>query len=122
MKAKTSRAKSPLRDNIVTIAAGAKTERTCVGCRRRRPKAEMLRVCKRKDGAVFVDSSGKSPGRGCYVCPDGDCISEAGLKGGIARGLRSDVPESVYEELEGFANRGGNDGPGSSAERRGDTF
>jgi predicted RNA-binding protein YlxR (DUF448 family) len=62
-------------------------ERSCVGCRTRRPKGELLRVA-RGDGRVDVDPSGQGPGRGAYVCPDPACVALAVRKGTLARVLR----------------------------------
>jgi uncharacterized protein len=74
-------------------------ERTCVGCGARRAKGEMVRVCRDPDGNVFVDGTGRSPGRGCYVCPDASCSESARRKRSISRSLKGDVPENVYKEL-----------------------
>ena len=44
--------------------------RTCVGCRKRRPKGEMIRFT-----AGGLDSgSRQGVGRGMYLCPDAACI------------------------------------------------
>ena len=42
-------------------------ERMCVGCGTRRPKAELIRVVCNKEGAVFLDPTGKADGRGAYL-------------------------------------------------------
>ena len=38
--------------------------RMCVACREGRPKREMIRIVKNKEGEVLVDVTGKAPGRG----------------------------------------------------------
>ena len=101
---------------------GAKPTRTCVACRRRKPKSELLRICRPKDGIVSVDTTGKKPGRGCYVCLDGACVTNAGLKGSLKRGLRVEVPESVLEELEGYRKRVAGNGPTERPRAGGDAF
>lgn len=54
--------------------------RQCVVCRSRRPKVELLRVVNTADG-VFIDPSGRRPGRGAYVCPDKpECWNEKKLR------------------------------------------
>jgi predicted RNA-binding protein YlxR (DUF448 family) len=46
--------------------------RTCMGCRKRRPKSEMLRLT-----AHGIDRDGRShPGRGFYLCPDTLCLKK----------------------------------------------
>ena len=63
-------------------------ERTCVGCRERGAKLDMIRVVRSPDGDVEVDPSGSSAGRGAYVHPREGCIDSALDRGGLARGLR----------------------------------
>lgn len=53
-------------------------QRTCVGCRRVRPKAVLVRLVRRPGGAVVRDPVGS--GRGAYVCEDAACMERA-LKG-----------------------------------------
>ncbi|MGH7393087.1 MAG: YlxR family protein [Candidatus Rokuibacteriota bacterium] len=61
--------------------------RTCVGCRRIRPKQELIRLVRRPGGAVVRDPAG--PGRGAYVCDDPACMERA-LKGGrLAQAFRT---------------------------------
>ena len=43
--------------------------RTCVGCRKVRPKDELVRIVDSPDG-LRIDPSGKLNGRGVYVCPN----------------------------------------------------
>jgi predicted RNA-binding protein YlxR (DUF448 family) len=55
----------------------AAPQRTCIGCRKVRPQAALLRLVRGADGRVHVDSSGRAEGRGAYVCPDPDCVGKA---------------------------------------------
>ena len=59
--------------------------RTCVGCRRVRPKSQMMRLVAR-DGSISEDSDGRAPGRGAYVCAGAECRDRA--RGRLARALR----------------------------------
>jgi predicted RNA-binding protein YlxR (DUF448 family) len=63
-------------------------ERTCVSCRRKAGKRELVRlVC--SGGAVEADLRGKMPGRGIYLCLSSECW-ENGLKNNrIEYGLRT---------------------------------
>ena len=47
--------------------------RTCIACREMKPKKEMLRVVKNADGDISVDVTGKSQGRGAYICNGDAC-------------------------------------------------
>ena len=60
--------------------------RTCLGCRRRRPKCEMLRLVRRTDGRVDFD--GAADGRGAYVCSDAECLERALKPGRLAHAFR----------------------------------
>ncbi len=62
--------------------------RTCVGCRSRAPKGELLRIVRMSDASLRIDPRGTAQHRGTYVHRDRACV-DAALKGGIARGLRT---------------------------------
>lgn len=79
--------------------------RMCSGCMTRRPKAELLRVARDKNGNVFADASGKFNGRGAYVCPDADCIKKAEKKNRFSRSLKTAVSTEIYDELIRLAYR-----------------
>lgn len=71
-------------------------ERTCVGCRIKRPKEELLRIVRKGEGRIEVDPEGKAPGRGAYVCRDPDCVARAFRKGALGRALRKPLgPEDL---------------------------
>jgi hypothetical protein len=75
-------------------------QRTCVGCRTIMPKRQMVRIVRTADG-VLVDPTGKQPGRGAYLHDRRSCW-EAGLKGSIARALKTDLTAADRERLEAF--------------------
>ncbi len=80
--------------------------RTCVGCGRKRPKAELLRVCRTPDRRVELDPEGRREGRGAYLCPERSCVLQASKKNGLARTLRTSVAAEVYERIAAFINGG----------------
>lgn len=69
--------------------AQAPAERTCVGCRRKATKRDLMRVVRVDEGRVAVDPSGSAPGRGTYVHQDAECVEAALEHGAIARALRT---------------------------------
>lgn len=77
-----------------------KPERTCVGCRTVRPKMELVRVVRQPDGTVELDTGGKMPGRGAYVCPDVNCLDEAVKRKALDRALRAPVDAEVLNRLQ----------------------
>ena len=70
-------------------------QRTCVGCRQVRPKAQLLRLVRRADGIVAVDRAGTAPGRGAYVCAAAECVGEALKRGRLAKAFRERAEASV---------------------------
>jgi predicted RNA-binding protein YlxR (DUF448 family) len=64
-------------------------ERTCVGCRAKAPKGDLLRLVRRSDGVVAVDPVGAAPGRGAYVHRDMGCVAAALRRGSLGRALRT---------------------------------
>jgi len=74
--------------------------RMCVACREMKPKKEMLRVVRPKEGDVFIDLTGKAAGRGAYVCNDPAGIRK--LKKGrlLNKTFSAEIPAEVYEKIE----------------------
>jgi uncharacterized protein len=65
-----------------------------VGCRRRAPAAELLRVVAR-DGAVVPDPARRLPGRGAHLHPVVDCLDLAERRKAFPRALRVPPPLST---------------------------
>lgn len=63
-------------------------ERTCVGCRGKGPKSELLRVVSDARGGAILDPSGSAPGRGAYVHREMGCAEAALRTRAFARALR----------------------------------
>ena len=55
--------------------------RTCLGCRRPRPQAELLRIVRTPDGRVEADPRRRAGGRGAYLCRREACLSECVRRG-----------------------------------------
>ena len=64
----------------------ATPERTCVGCRRRRDQADLLRLVLRQ--GIVVPAAPGGSGRGAYVCRDARCLAAAEKKRAFARSFR----------------------------------
>lgn len=84
-------------------------ERTCVGCRGKAGKREMLRFVRSADGAVRADPTGSAPGRGAYVHRDPGCVELALAKRSLGRALRTGLgPEEaarLRRDIEGESAR-----------------
>jgi uncharacterized protein len=73
-------------------------ERSCVGCRQRAPKADLLRVVRSAAGAR-VDLIGSASGRGAYVHRDPACADAAIRRGAVASALRSGLTQEELARL-----------------------
>ena len=80
-------------------------ERLCVGCRQLHSKGGMLRIVRAPDGTVAYDPTGKSPGRGAYLCPSSECLRLARKQGGLSWSFKGRVAPAVYEALEDVVRR-----------------
>ncbi|OSZ55483.1 DNA-binding protein [Streptomyces pharetrae CZA14] len=63
-------------------------ERTCVGCRERAAKTELLRIVA-VGGECVPDPRGTLPGRGAYVHPTPVCLDQAVRRRAFTRALRA---------------------------------
>jgi predicted RNA-binding protein YlxR (DUF448 family) len=61
-------------------------QRMCVGCRRVRPKHELVRLVRTSTGVVERGTHGR--GRGAYVCPDPECVKRAVKPGRLQQAFR----------------------------------
>ncbi|MFI1293837.1 YlxR family protein [Streptomyces sp. NPDC020792] len=74
--------------------ARACPERTCVGCRERAAKIELLRTVV-VEGECVPDPRGTLPGRGAYVHPASVCLDQAVRRRAFPRALRVPGPLDV---------------------------
>ena len=80
-------------------------ERLCVGCREKHPKGELIRIVRAPSGDVSIDATGKSPGRGAYLCPREECLLAARKHNGLAWSFKGRVAPAVYDALEDVVRR-----------------
>lgn len=73
-------------------------QRTCVGCRTVEAKRALIRVVRTAEG-VFVDPSGRMPGRGAYLHDQRSCWEQA-LKGSLAAALKTSLSAEDRERLK----------------------
>ena len=77
--------------------------RTCIVCRGKQPKRELIRIVRTPDGAIEIDPRGKRSGRGAYVCRSPDCWSAALHSGKLGHALRSEVGAEDLATLRAMA-------------------
>ena len=74
--------------------------RMCVACRQGKPKKELIRVVRNKEGSVGVDLTGKAQGRGAYLCPSVDCLEKAIKSRALQRALECELTEEMAAEIK----------------------
>ena len=66
----------------------------------------MVRIVRTPSGEVLVDATGKSPGRGAYLCPSRDCLRRALKDKRLSRALKVEIPEETIRQLEKTMEQG----------------
>lgn len=72
----------------------------CIACREGKPKRELIRVVKNKEGQVSVDVTGKAQGRGAYLCPSLECLEKAKKTKALSRTLEIEMTQEMYDEIK----------------------
>lgn len=74
-------------------------ERRCVACGQRAPKRELTRIVRSPQGIVHADHTGKSSGRGAYLCDSKDCWDKGVRRGSLDRNLQVTIAPGDREVL-----------------------
>lgn len=74
--------------------------RKCIVCGLQKPKEELIRVVKTKDGQVLIDNTHKMNGRGAYICKDKNSIEKAVKNRLLNKHLKTNIGEEIYEQLK----------------------
>lgn len=64
-----------------------------------KPKKEMIRITRSKEGEVSIDPTGKMPGRGAYVSLEPAEVQQAWDKKILDRTLETTLTDEFYQEL-----------------------
>ena len=62
-------------------------------------KKSLIRVVRSPEGEVSLDPTGKRPGRGAYVCREGECLRKALKQKQLERQLQVTLTEDVSAAL-----------------------
>mgnify|MGYP003601956856 CR=1 FL=1 len=68
-----------------------------------RPKRELIRIVRNKQGEVSVDPTGKKPGRGAYVAVDVDAVKKAQQNKIIEKTFGVQISDDFYQQLSDYA-------------------
>ena len=74
--------------------------RTCIGCRGKFHKNDLLRFVPDAAGNLQTDPTGKLPGRGAYVCQSQACINVTFRSQKINAHLRSNLSRQVIDSFK----------------------
>lgn len=74
-------------------------QRSCVVCKSKKDKNELIRIVKNQTNEIIIDESGKKPGKGAYICDSIECIEKGTKSNSLKKALEIDVPEEIYEKL-----------------------
>ncbi len=77
-------------------------ERKCVACGQRVAKRLLTRIVRTPQGAVLADVTGKTSGRGAYLCASPECWEKGLQRGGLEKSLQVKVPPREIETLLDF--------------------
>ncbi|HAE56322.1 MAG: YlxR family protein [Ruminococcus sp.] len=75
--------------------------RMCLGCGEMKPKRELIRVVKSKEGDISLDLTGKKSGRGAYICKSVECFEKARKARKFERSFSCMISEDIYNSMEG---------------------
>ncbi|MBQ8079230.1 MAG: YlxR family protein [Oscillospiraceae bacterium] len=73
--------------------------RMCIGCGEMKPKRELIRVVKPREGDPVLDLTGKAAGRGAYLCRSTDCLKAAQKRRSLEKSFSCRVAPEVYEVM-----------------------
>lgn len=76
-------------------------QRTCIGCNEKRNKYNLIRIVKNKKGEAVIDKTGKTDGRGAYICNNIECLKKAEKINRLERVLKLKIDQKIYENIRG---------------------
>ena len=74
--------------------------RMCTGCGEMKPKKELVRVVKPKEGEILLDTTGRANGRGAYLCPCLSCLQQARKARRLEKAFSCKIPDEIYQRME----------------------
>lgn len=78
--------------------------RTCVACRQVKTKRELVRLVRTANGTIEVDETGKTKGRGAYICRKAACWEQALEGNRLEHTFRSTVKQDNRDRLKSRAS------------------
>ncbi|MDE8586744.1 YlxR family protein [Arthrobacter sp. NQ4] len=81
------------------LSAGNQPQRTCIGCRKKGPRSQLLRLVAEGSGstAVLVDERRRMAGRGAWLHPSASCLALAIKRRAFGRALQGATGTAAVE-------------------------
>ena len=76
-------------------------QRTCIGCKEKKNKTDLLRIVCNKEGEISLDNKEKKEGRGAYICNKKECLEKAIKTKGFERSFKRKIDDEIYNKLRG---------------------
>ncbi|QXM06106.1 RNase P modulator RnpM [Crassaminicella indica] len=73
--------------------------RQCIGCMEQKPKKELIRIVRSKDGEIKIDMTGKANGRGAYICNNIECFKKMEKRKALNRAFQQEIDQKIYDQL-----------------------
>lgn len=75
-------------------------QRTCIGCGQQKDKRDLIRIVKNNQGEIFLDKSGKEPGRGAYICDNAECLKKLIKSRKLEKSFKMKIEDNIYNKLK----------------------
>ena len=89
-----------IRQNNMPMKTKKIPMRMCLGCSEMKPKKELVRVVKTKEGEISLDLTGKKAGRGAYICADAECLRKARKARRLEKSFACRIDDEIYDAME----------------------
>lgn len=72
--------------------------RTCIACKEKRPKKELIRIVYNETEGLTYDLTGKKNGRGAYICRSLQCVDKL-KKETLRSALKQPIDNESFNQL-----------------------
>ena len=73
--------------------------RSCIICRKKTDKRDLLRIVNNPDEGIVIDATGKKNGRGAYVGRTDSCWDRMVKTNKLDQALKIEVPQEIKQAL-----------------------
>lgn len=74
-------------------------QRTCIACRQKFDKRDIIRIVRTPEQTILVDLTGKQNGRGAYVCHQSTCWQKLLQTSILAQALKTTIDQTQKEAV-----------------------